>query len=90
MFEKGGVGDDLPTLKVSAAEMTDGLGIVQLFVRAGLAATGKDAKRLILEGGARMNDEIVSDAGLRIGASMLIEPLKLTAGKKRHALVVLE
>ena len=90
VFERGGVGDDLPTLKVSAAEMADGLGIVQLFVRAGLAATGKDAKRLIQEGGARMNDEIVSDAGLRIGASMLIEPLKLTAGKKRHALVVLD
>ena len=90
VFEKGGVGDDLPTLKVSASEVSDGLGIVQLFVRAGLATTGKDAKRLILEGGARMNDELVTDAGLRVGAGMLTEPLKLTAGKKRHALVVLD
>jgi tyrosyl-tRNA synthetase len=69
--------------------MADGFGIVQLFVRAGLAGSGKDAKRLILEGGARMNDEVVTDAGLRIGAGHLAEPLKLTAGKKRHALVVL-
>ncbi|MDB5664167.1 MAG: tyrosine--tRNA ligase, partial [Cypionkella sp.] len=53
-------------------------------------ATGKDAKRLIQEGGARMNDEVVTDAGLRVGAGMLAEPLKLTAGKKRHALVVLD
>ncbi len=90
VFEKGGVGDDLPTVKVSAAEVSEGLGIVQLFVRAGLAATGKDAKRLIQEGGAKMNDELVTDAGLRLGAGMLAEPVKLTAGKKRHALVVLD
>jgi tyrosyl-tRNA synthetase len=90
VFEKGGVGEDLPTLNVTPAEVAEGLGIVQLFVRAGLAATGKDAKRLIQDGGARMNDEVVTDAGLRIGAGMLAEPLKLTAGKKRHALVVLD
>ncbi|MEZ5886296.1 MAG: tyrosine--tRNA ligase [Paracoccaceae bacterium] len=89
VFEKGGVGDDLPTLRVTAEEAAEGLGIVQLFVRAGLAASGKDAKRLIQEGGARLNDEPVTDAGLRLGASHLAEPLKLTAGRKRHALVVM-
>ena len=36
-----------------------------------------------------MNDETVTDAGLRFGASELAEPVKLTAGRKRHALVVL-
>jgi tyrosyl-tRNA synthetase len=90
VFEKGGVGDDLPTLKVTAAEAAEGLGIVQLFVRTGLAASGKDAKRLIQEGGARLNDEPVTDAALRLGASQLAAPVKLTAGRKRHALVVLD
>jgi tyrosyl-tRNA synthetase len=90
VFEKGGIGDDLPTFKVTAAELAEGLGIVQLFVRSGLASTGKDAKRLIQEGGARMNDEVVTDASLRVDLSMLAQSLKLTAGKKRHALVVLE
>lgn len=89
VFEKGGIGDDLPTVTLEAAELAEGVGIVQLFVRAGLAASGKDAKRLIAEGGARVNDEIVTDTALRYGASHLVEPLKLTAGKKRHALVVL-
>ena len=89
VFEQGGVGDDLPTLTLSPADVAEGITVAQLFVRAGLASTGKDAKRLILEGGARMNDDIVLDAGQRIGAGELIEPLKLTAGKKRHALVVL-
>jgi tyrosyl-tRNA synthetase len=89
VFEKGGIGEDLPTVALSVDEVADGVGIVQLFVRAGLAASGKDAKRLIAEGGARVNDEIVTDAGLRYGAGDLAEPMKLTAGKKRHALVVI-
>ena len=89
VFEQGGVGDDLPTLTLTPAEVIAGITVAQLFVRTGLASTGKDAKRLITEGGARMNDDIVLDAGQRIGAGELIEPLKLTAGKKRHALVVM-
>ncbi|MGL4312275.1 MAG: tyrosine--tRNA ligase [Paracoccaceae bacterium] len=89
VFEKGGIGDDLPTFVIGAEELGDGIGIVQLFVRAGLAASGKDAKRLIAEGGARINDDPAMDAALRLGAGDLAEPVKLTAGKKRHALVVL-
>ncbi|MES2916830.1 MAG: tyrosine--tRNA ligase [Pseudomonadota bacterium] len=89
VFEKGGIGDDLPTVTLDVTELADGVGIVQLFVRAGLAASGKDAKRLIAEGGAKVNDEIVTDAALRYGAGHLVEPMKLTAGRKRHALVVL-
>jgi len=89
VFEKGGVGDDLPTLALSVADVSDGISVAQLFVRAGLAKSGKDAKRLIAEGGARLNDEVVLDAGALIGAGELIEPVKLTAGRKRHALVTL-
>jgi tyrosyl-tRNA synthetase len=89
VFERGGIGEDLPTVTLAPADLADGVGIVQLFVRAGLAASGKDAKRLIAEGGAKVNDEIVTDTSLRFGAGHLAEPLKLTAGKKRHALVVL-
>jgi tyrosyl-tRNA synthetase len=90
VFEQGGVGDDLPRLVLSPAEMAEGITLAQLFVRSGLAGSGKDAKRLILEGGARVNDDVVIDPGQKIGAGDLAEPLKLTAGKKRHALVVLD
>jgi tyrosyl-tRNA synthetase len=89
VFERGGVGDDLPTLALTPADVADGISVGQLFVRAGLAKSGKEAKRLIAEGGARLNDEIVLDAGQLIGAGELAEPVKLTAGRKRHALVTL-
>ena len=83
------MGDDLPTLHLSVAELGEGISIAQLFVRSGLAKSGKDARRLIAEGGARVNDDLVTDAGLLFGAGELVEPVKLTAGRKRHALVVL-
>jgi tyrosyl-tRNA synthetase len=89
VFENGGLGEDLPTILVGQDELAEGLGIVQLFVRAGLAASGKDAKRLIAEGGARVNDAVITDSAQRYSAADLRQPLKLTAGKKRHALVVL-
>ncbi len=89
VFEKGGTGDDLPTLSLSADELGEGISIVQLIVRSGLAKSGKDAKRLIAEGGAKLNDADLNDAGLFMTPGDLAEPIKLSAGKKRHALVKL-
>ena len=89
VFEKGGVGDDLPTLTLSAAELGDGMSIVQIIVQAGLAKSGKEAKRLIAENGARLNDEPLTDAALLVTRDQLSKPIKLSAGKKRHSLVKL-
>ncbi|GHE86259.1 tyrosine--tRNA ligase [Aliiroseovarius zhejiangensis] len=89
VFEKGGAGDDLPTLTLNPGDLGDGMSIVQLFVKSGLAKSGKDAKRLIAENGARVNDEALTDAGRMVVANDLDRPMKLSAGKKRHALVVL-
>jgi tyrosyl-tRNA synthetase len=89
VFEKGGLGDELPTFEVTNAELAEGVTVSSLFVRAGLAKSGKDAKRLISEGGARLNDDPVSEAGQMITAQDLAQPMKLTAGRKRHALIVM-
>ncbi|MEM6306620.1 MAG: tyrosine--tRNA ligase, partial [Pseudomonadota bacterium] len=89
VFEKGGAGADLPTLTLTAADLGDGMSIVQILVKSGLAGSGKEAKRLIAENGARVNDDVLDNAGLMVTAADLGEPMKLSAGKKRHALVVL-
>ncbi|WP_417724167.1 tyrosine--tRNA ligase [Salipiger sp.] len=89
VFEKGGVGDDLPTLELTAEEVAGGISIVQVIVRAGLAKSGKEAKRLISENGARLDDAPLTDAGLMLDAGALSSPIKLSAGRKRHALVKL-
>ncbi len=87
VFEKGGMGDDLPTIALTPADLGDGISVVQLIVKSGLTKSGKEAKRLIAENGARLNDAPLSDAGLLIDADALAEPIKLSAGKKRHAIV---
>ena len=87
VFEKGGIGDDLPTLTLSAEDVGDGISIVQLLVKSGLANTGKEAKRLIAEDGAKLNDAPLTDAGLVLQLADLTEPIKLSKGKKKHTLV---
>ncbi len=89
VFEKGGVGADLPTLTLTPDDLGDGVSIVQLIVKSGLAGSGKEAKRLIAENGARLDDKPLTNAGLMIDAAALSSPIKLSAGKKRHALVQL-
>ncbi|MEL6476725.1 MAG: tyrosine--tRNA ligase [Pseudomonadota bacterium] len=85
-FEAGGAGADLPVTSFTLEEIGGGISAAQLFVRTGLAASGKEAKRLIQGGGAQIDDEVVSDPGLMLDADRLAGEIKLTAGKKRHAL----
>jgi tyrosyl-tRNA synthetase len=88
VFELGGTGEDLPTVTLGPADIPEGgISIAQLFVRTGLAKSGKDARRLIDEGAARLDDEPLRDPGLMLGPDAMTAPLKLSAGKKRHALV---
>lgn len=90
VFEKGGVGDDLPTITLASADIPEnGISIVQLYVKSGLAPSGKEAKRTIASGGARMNDVAVTDASTMVSAAAIAQTVKLSAGKKRHALVKL-
>ena len=64
-----------------------GISVLQLLVRAGLAGSGKDARRLIAEGGARLDDVALTEPGLHLDRDELTAPRKLSAGRKRHALV---
>jgi tyrosyl-tRNA synthetase len=88
-FEQGGIGDALPRIDVSRRELDEGIPAFALFCRAGLAGSNGEARRLIAGGGGRLNDEKLSDWNRMItiddvGADGL---LKLSAGRKRHALV---
>lgn len=83
VFEKGTIGTDLPRLKVPSS----GLTLTQALVQSGLAPSGKEAKRIISSGGARLNDAAISDTGHLITRDMLDAPIKLSASKKKHAIL---
>ena len=80
-FEQGGAGEDLPTLSVG-----EGVSLAHALTQLGFTPSNKEARRKISEGAVRLNDEAVSDAGLVIEVAN--EPIKLSLGKKRHALLV--
>ena len=88
-FEQGKLGDDLPVKEVPASDLESGIPAFDLFRRAGLAASGGEARRLIKGGGARVNDTQVKDENASIGAGDVNADgaIKLSAGKKRHVLV---
>ena len=90
VFEKGGVGSDLPSYFVSKNEVEAGLSLAQLFTKTGLTKSGKEAKRLISENGARLNGSLISDTNQMLSVDDFNEPLKISAGKKRHAIVTLQ
>ena len=80
-FGAGGVGEDLPTLSLG-----EGMNIAHALTTLGFTPSNKEAKRKIAEGAVRLDDVTVNDPGLLLTAAD--EPLKLSLGKKRHALLV--
>jgi tyrosyl-tRNA synthetase len=87
-FEQGGLGGDLPTTLVAGSELESGIPIFQLFVLAGLAKSNGEARKLIKGGGGRINDQRIADETRAVTQADLTDGvIKLSAGKKRHALV---
>ncbi|QLC21558.1 tyrosine--tRNA ligase [Parasphingopyxis sp. CP4] len=80
-FEQGAVGEDLPTVSVSGE-----IGLLDAMVELGLVASKGEAKRLVKGGGARIDGEQVSDLGMVVSVSD--EPVRISAGKKKHGVLV--
>jgi tyrosyl-tRNA synthetase len=80
-FEAGGMGEDLPTLSIG-----EGMTIVHALTALGFTPSNKEAKRKVAEGAVRLDDVTVNDPALLLIPGN--EPLKLSLGKKKHALLV--
>jgi tyrosyl-tRNA synthetase len=88
-FEDGAAGEALPRVEAPRAELEKGVAAFELFRRAGLAASNGEARRLIKGGGARLNDVAIADETRAVTLADLNADgeVKLSAGRKRHALV---
>jgi tyrosyl-tRNA synthetase len=90
-FVQGGAGADLPTVNVAADDLDAGINIIDIFIQAGLGNSKGEVRRLIKGGGAKLNDQKVSGEDVSVSAADLTDGrIKLSAGKKRHALVIPE
>ena len=88
-FESGGIDLSLPTTEVGGLALNDGIGILNALVAAGLAASNGEARRHVQSGAVRVNDAAVEDdKRALVSADLLAEGvIKLSVGKKRHALI---
>ncbi len=91
MFEQKDISDNLPTLELNKAELDSGIPAYLILVKANLCNSNGEARRLIKGNGAKINDQQIEDENLIINSSFLIEDnlIKISAGKKRHAIIKL-
>ena len=88
-FEEGAIAEHLPSVAVPRSELESGIGVLVVFVRAGLVGSNGEARRQIKGGGLRVNDVAVIDEKMVLKSSDLTPEgvIKLSLGRKRHVLL---
>lgn len=90
----GGSGLDLdamPTTAISTERLNTGIPIMELFHEVGLTTSKSEARRLIQQGGAYINEKQYKAIDVVVDTTLLEEDaLLLRAGKKRYHRVVIE
>ena len=86
-FEEGGTDEGLPTIEVPKGEFP--MGVLALAVKAQVASSNGEARRLIQNSGLKINDVTVSDPVANVAASDVSSSgaIKVSSGKKKHVLV---
>jgi tyrosyl-tRNA synthetase len=88
-FEEGQLDLSLPTVKISPSALQGGMGVLVAFVTAELAGSNGEARRHVNSGALRVNDKVVEDERQTLTEADLLPEgvIKLSVGKKRHALL---
>lgn len=79
-FEEGASGGDLPSFGASGD-----ISVIDALVALNFVTSKKEARRMIQGGGARVNGDAVTDEEAVI--STHTDPVKISAGKKKHGLI---
>ena len=89
IFEEGLLGADLPTILIDTKQLEQGLWIIEALKQAEFIKSNGEGRRLINNGGVRLNDLVVVDADrtILISDANSDAVIKLSSGKKRHALL---
>ncbi|MBL7200081.1 MAG: tyrosine--tRNA ligase [Anaerolineae bacterium] len=90
-FGAGGDLDGMPTTIIAADRLPEGIPLVALMTEAGLTRSRGEARRLVQQGGAYVNDERISDVDYLVGEGNLMpDGILLRAGKKRYHRLTIE
>ena len=91
-FEEGSIGQDLPFIIINKNDLEDGVWVIEAMRKLALIQSNGEGRRLIANGGVRVNDTVISDPEKQLNVLdiTISGMIKLSAGKKRHALVKLQ
>lgn len=83
IFTGGGSHENMPTTTLTDSDFTDGkIGVLDMMVKAGLAASKGEARRLVVQGGVSINDEKVTEPTLTLEKESFGKEVILRKGKK--------
>ena len=87
-FLMGGVGKNLPEIKIKKDQIKIGINILDLLSDNKIVASKSEARRVVLSNGIRINDKIISDDKkiIKIIDFDKKEVVKISFGKKKHFL----
>jgi tyrosyl-tRNA synthetase len=88
-FEEGAIAASLPTFDIPRAQLEKGWGVLSANTHVGFVASTGEARRQIKGGGIKVNDVPVTDEKRMLTLADLTPDgvIKLSLGKKRHALI---
>ena len=79
----------MPSTTVAGARLGAGIGVLDLFVECGLTASKGEARRLVQQGGAYVNDTVVTEDARKVNAADMQDgTIMLRAGKKKYHRVI--
>ena len=83
IFAGGGDHENMPSTVLSDTDFTDGkIGLLDIMVKAGLAASKGEARRLVIQGGVSVNDEKMSDPQQAFSSDEIKDGMIIKKGKK--------
>ena len=89
-FESGGIGMDLPEVKIKEEDVKKGIKILDLVSSNNILSSKSDVRRVIKNNGLKINNEILTDDLKVIKLSDFNNKiLKISFGKKKHYLIKL-
>ena len=88
-FEEGSIGRDLPFIKINKNDLEEGVWVIEVMRNLSLIKSNGEGRRLIANGGARVNDKVIKDPEKHLKTPDVLTEgiIKLSVGKKRHALL---
>ena len=91
VFGGAGTHENMPTTELDTDDFNDGkIGVLSMMVKANLAASNGEARRLVQQGGVSINDQKITDASYSLTSDDFSNEIILKKGKKNFVKFILK